>query len=167
MSPQSHGGIDMSKRNIISNEMQAQTQVQGQPQAQTQSQQNDKAKTLEELLAAAAAAKAAAEEATKVAEEATKAAEEAAKAAEAEAEKAKEAAAAEKAKVIAKAKAAGKYRMAYLPVMADGTLGRPYASPFLAEQASPMGKVEKRLCWGGVTGPIGDPLTPEEMEDIQ
>ncbi len=166
----------MSKRNM---QTQVQTQVQAQTQTQTPSRQDlscavdewfssqQEGKTLEELLAAAAAAKAAAEKATKIAEEATKAAEKAAKAAEAEAEKAKEAAAAERAKVIAKAKAAGKYRMAYLPVMTDGTLGRPYASPFLAEQASPMGKIEKRLCWGAITGPIGDPLTPEEMEDIQ
>lgn len=158
----------MSKKNVNGAQVQVQVQeqVQTQTQAQTQPQQNE-VKTLEELLAAAAAAKAAAEEATKVAEEAAKAADEAAKAAEAEAKKAKEAAKAERAKAIAEAKAAGKYRMAYLPVMADGTLGRPYASPFLAEQASPMGKVEKRLCWGGVTGPIGDPLTPKEMEDIQ
>ncbi len=162
----------MSKRNIM-----AQQTMSGvidewlvdrdQGQDQTKAQAKAQPQTLEELMAAAAAAKAAAEKATKIAEEAAKAADEAAKAAEAEAKKAKEVAAAEKAKVIAEAKAAGKYRMAYLPVMADGTLGRPYASPFLAEQASPMGKVEKRLCWGAVTGPIGDPLTPEEMEDIQ
>lgn len=133
------------------------------PPATTPATDNAEAKTLEQLLAEAKAKQAEADEARKKAEEAVAKAEEARQRAEEEARKAKQAEKEAREKAIAEAKAKGKYREAYLPTKADGTLGRPYASPFLAEQASPIGKAEKRLCWGDITGPIGDPLTPDEM----
>lgn len=126
----------------------------------------NKPKTVEQLLAEAKARQDEAEAARKKAEEALALAEEAKKKAEEEKLKAEQAKQEARAKALAEVKAAGRFREAYLPVMADGTLGHAYASPFLAEQASPVGKAEKRLCWGGATGPIGDPLTPEEMDKI-
>lgn len=123
-------------------------------------------KTLDQLLAEAKAKQAEAEEAKKRAEAALALAEEAKKKAEEEAAKAKQAEKEARQKVIAEAKAAKKVRFGYVPVMTDGTTGPAYASIFLAEQASPLRKAEKRFCWGDLTGPIGDPLTPEEMAEV-
>ena len=121
-------------------------------------------KTPEQLRAEAEAKRKEAERLEAEAKAAAEAAAAAAKKAEEEAKAAEEAAKKAKAEAIAKAKESGQFREAFLPKMADGSLGRPYGSPHLAEQASPLGKCEVRLCWGAPDGPIGPPLTPDEME---
>ena len=121
-------------------------------------------KTAEQLRAEAEAKRQEAERLEAEAKAAAEAAEAAARKAEEEAKAAEEAAKKAKAEAVAAAKASGTFREAFLPRMADGSLGRPYGSPHLAEQASPLGKCELRLCWGAPDGPIGPPLTPDEME---